>query len=148
MLAWDGKVTAPAPAIYWALFGLFPVKPHCSFPQLRPRLNCHGQDQSPEGHWLQRRGQQPPHHIYQEDVFFPSHLQRCEEKYFSCEPWPLSAVFFQCLELGTSLISCEPNTLLCIQMPYANRHTILCSATGQSFLVCTLKLICVFLRNR
>lgn len=47
MLAWDGKVTAPAPAIYWGLFGLCPVKPCCFFPQLKPRLNCRGRDQSP-----------------------------------------------------------------------------------------------------
>lgn len=79
MLAWDGKVTAPAPAIYSGLFGLCPVKPHCSFPQLRPRLNCRGWDQSPEGHWLKMRGQPPAHHIYQEDVFFPPHLHRREK---------------------------------------------------------------------
>ena len=47
MLAWDWKVTAPAPAIYWALFGLCAVKPCHSFPQLRPRLNRRGRDQSP-----------------------------------------------------------------------------------------------------
>lgn len=99
MLAWDGKVTAPAPAIYWALFGLCTAKPCCSFPQLRPRLNCHAWDQSPEGQWLQSGGQLLPHYIYQEDVFFPSHLERCEEKCFSCAAWALSKLFFSLLFL-------------------------------------------------
>lgn len=41
------------------LFGLWPVKPRCSFPQLKPRLIRREGDQSPEGHWRQMRGRPP-----------------------------------------------------------------------------------------
>lgn len=100
--------------------GLCPVKPCCSFPQLRPRLNCHGQDQSPEGHLLHGRGQQPPHHtVYTKRMCFfsftPSKMWR--EMLQLCTTASFKAVFFLCLERCSFLISCEPNTLTCIRMP-------------------------------
>lgn len=77
--------------------GLCTVKPRCSFPQLRPRLNCCTWDQSPGGHRrLEERAAATPRPIYQEDVsffFFLHTFKRCEDKCFSCAPWPLSKLF-------------------------------------------------------
>lgn len=91
--------------------GLCTVKPHCSFPQLRPRLNCCTWDQSPGGHrQLEERAAAAPSHLPGGCVlfcfFFPLHtFKRCEEKYFSCAPWPLSELFS--LSVGGSALKLD-----------------------------------------
>ena len=85
MLAWDVKVTPPAPAIYWALFGLCAVKPCYSFPQLRPRLNRHGRDQSPRrAAAAEERATGSSSHAPRGCVFSLHTFKRREEKRFSC----------------------------------------------------------------
>lgn len=127
MLAWDGEVMASAPAIYWALFGLCPVKPHSSFPQLRPILNFCRRDQSPEEHRDEEGNSNPI--TYTRRMCFFLHTFKDVKRNASAAHMASIKLFSSSSALSLSAVNQT------VHMPYQNMHAIFVHFQQDSFII-------------